>query len=95
MEVVSHVIGFALAAVLIGGGVLQLLGRRMPAGLPESRRRRGAWSNILFGVGLALAIADRIPSSHRLLWDDLLLGPAFVCVLIAALVYAGPWRTDR
>ncbi|NEA62239.1 hypothetical protein [Streptomyces sp. SID12488] len=95
MEVVSHVIGFALAAVLVGGGVLQLLGRRMQAGLPESRRRRGAWSNILFGVAIALFTAARIPRSHRLLWDDLLLGPAFVCVLVAALVYGGPWRTDR
>ncbi|WP_329272437.1 hypothetical protein [Streptomyces sp. NBC_01451] len=95
MEVIAHLTGFAVAAVLVGGGVLQLLGRRMPAGLPESRRRRGAWSNILFGVGIALGSTARIPRSHRLLWDDVLLGPAFVCVLVAALVYAGPWRTDR
>ena len=96
MEVVAHVAGFAVAALLVRRGVLQLLGRRMlPAGLPENRRRTGAWSDILFGVGLALGIADRIPRSHRLLWDDVLLGPSVVCVLVALLLYAAPLRTDR
>ncbi|WP_371662094.1 hypothetical protein [Streptomyces sp. NBC_00280] len=95
MEVIAHVAGFVVAAVLVRRGVLQLLGRPMPTGLPESRRRTVAWSNILFGFGLALGIAARIPHGHHPLWDDVLLGPAFVCVLAAALVYAGPWRTER
>lgn len=95
MEVTLYVVAFAVAAVLVGGGVLHLSGRGTPAGPPESRGAKGAWSNILFGTGLALGTAARIPSSHRLLWDGVLLGPALVCVVVAFLLYTGPRRAAR
>jgi len=90
VEVALYTVTFAVATVLVGGGALHLAGRRTPAGPPERRGATGAWSNILFGTGLALGTAARIPDSHRLLWDDVLLGPAFVCVVVAFLLCAGP-----
>jgi hypothetical protein len=95
VEVTQYVVGFAIAAVLVGRGVLQLSGRGRPAGPPETRDRRGAWSDLLFGVGIALGTADRIPDSHRLLWDGVFLGPAIVCLAATILLYAVPRQADR
>ncbi|MGW1715807.1 hypothetical protein [Streptomyces sp. NPDC002156] len=90
MEATLYTMAFAVAAVLVGGGALHLSGRRTPASPPDARGTTGAWSNILFGVGLALGTAARIPRGHRLLWDGALLGPAFVCVVVSFLLYAWP-----
>ncbi len=95
MEVTLYAAAFAVAAFLVGGGVLHLSGRRTPVGASESRGTSGAWSDILFGAGLALGTAARIPSSHRLLWDGVLLGPAFACVVVAFFLYVGPQRGVR
>ncbi|MFI1356965.1 hypothetical protein ACH4TV_25800 [Streptomyces sp. NPDC020898] len=95
MEVTLYAVAFAVSAVLVGGGVLHLAGRGTPVGPTESRGAKGARSNILFGTGLALGTAARIPTSHRLLWDGVLLGPAFVCVVVAFLLYVGPRRAVR
>ncbi|WP_405535700.1 hypothetical protein OG787_17530 [Streptomyces sp. NBC_00075] len=89
MEVALNAVAFAVAAVLVGGGALHLAGRGTPVGPPGRRGTAGAWANVLFGAGLALGTAARIPDSHRLLWDDVLLGPAFVCVVVAFLLYVG------
>ncbi|MFF3379802.1 hypothetical protein ACFYXF_43480 [Streptomyces sp. NPDC002680] len=89
MEVALYTVAFAVAAVLVGGGALHLAGRGTPVGPPGRRATTGAWANILFGAGLALGTAARIPDSHRLLWDNVLLGPAFGCVVVAFLLYVG------
>ncbi|MDX2547894.1 hypothetical protein ACOT81_29440 [Streptomyces sp. WI04-05B] len=90
MDVTSYVMGFAIAALLVGGGVSQLAGHGTPVGPPKGRGRAGAWGNVLFGVGLALGTAARIPSGHRLLWDGVLLGPASLCAVGAFYLYARP-----
>ncbi|WP_330288341.1 hypothetical protein [Streptomyces sp. NBC_00576] len=95
VEVAQWVVGFAIATVLVGRGVLQLSGRGSPTGPPESRGRTDAWSDILIGVGISLGTADRIPDSHRLLWDDVLLGPALVCLAATILLHEVPRQADR
>ncbi|GAQ75612.1 hypothetical protein ACKI1I_31695 [Streptomyces turgidiscabies] len=92
---VTTLVGFAIAVGLVGQGVVQLFRRRTPAEPSEGRGRMGAWSDILFGVGLALGTAARVPHGHRHLWDDVLLGPALGCVLVGVLLYVGPRRVSR
>lgn len=95
VEVVKYVAGFAIALGLVGQGVVRLSRPGTPQGPPEGRGRTGAWSDILFGVGLALGTASRMPHGHRLVWDDVLLGPATACILVGLLLYVWPRRTSR
>jgi len=91
VEGTTYTVTELVAAVLVLGATLRLLGRATVIG-PATRTRTGAWAQLLFGVALALFDGSRLPDHHRLAWDTALLLPSLLCLLLSACLF---WRAFR
>jgi len=80
-----------ISGLLILAGTLYLLGRVTVLGRGMGSAA-AAWACLLMGVSLALFDCSRVPDKHRLLWDNVLLPPSMVCLLLSGYLFRRAWR---
>ncbi|MET7734255.1 hypothetical protein ABZT02_23220 [Streptomyces sp. NPDC005402] len=79
----SHVSLFAVAAVGIVLSGLSLA----RVGPWKGRPPRTALPVLLLSAGMGIGALSGIPSTHRLLWDSILLPPSMVLTLVSVYLF--------
>ena len=85
-NIVTNIIGFTMAGLVIVGALLQRIGIKTPfRPYRANERPHAVGANLLVGVGLAMGTAARIPTHHQQVWILVLLLPG-LCFFSAGWV---------